>query len=119
MAILGEEGFAAGNNHTGHTHDKIGFLFGGQHQCDRAAFAVTEDAYTVEALAQQRKTGRSVILQVLCRAVHDITGRFAEAPVIVAECSNPLPGQIVCDDGERLVLIERLVTVLQAAAGNH
>ena len=80
---------------------------------------MTEHPDLLEAIAEQGNTGCGIFFQVFCRTHHDIAGRFAEAAVIVAKRGDALAGEIIRDDGERLVLKEFLVTILQTAASDH
>ena len=119
VAVLGQQRFAARDHHAGQAHDEVGFLLCGQHKGDRAAFAVAEDAHAVEALAKQREAGGGIVLQVFRRHVHHVAGRFAEAPVVVAQGRHAPAGQIVGDDGKRLVFKDFFVPVLETASGDQ
>ena len=80
---------------------------------------MADDAHIVKACAEQLDAGIRVILEILSRAVVDVTRIAADAPVVIAQGGNACPGEGIRNDGERLMLKDLLVAVLLAAAGHH
>ena len=54
QSVLLQKGLSARRRHAGERHDEVRLALGGEHQSNRAALAVSDDAHTgeVEALAQ-------------------------------------------------------------------
>ena len=52
-SVLLQEGLSARCRHTGKRHDEVRLALGCEHQSYSAALAVSDDAHTAEALAQQ------------------------------------------------------------------
>ena len=80
---------------------------------------MADDAHPVEALPQQADAGKRVVLHILRRAMDEVACGLAKAPVVVSQRRYPVAGQCIGNHRKRLVLIDFLVPVLEAAAGDH
>ena len=48
-----------------------------------------------------------------------VAGGLAKAAVVIAQGGDAVAGEVVGDDGKGLVVVERFVAILQAAAGDE
>ena len=80
---------------------------------------MADDTHLVETLPEEVDAGEGVVLEVFRGAADYVSGGLSETAVVVAEGSYSGAGQGVGNHGKGLVLKDFLVTVLEAAAGDH
>ena len=95
----------------------------GEERRDQSPFAVTDDAdprrINARLLLEPVDPRFGVAGEVDARPLRRIPSRAADTAVVVAEDGDPGPRQDIGEDEERLVIHERLVTVLLAGTGDE
>ena len=84
-SVLLQEGLSARRRHTGKRHDEVSLALGCEHQSDSATLAVSDDAHTAEALAQQLQCSSRVLLEVVGGETAEVGALVAPSAVVVAQ----------------------------------
>ncbi len=103
-----------------HDHEGDLRVRGSQHRRNDPAFAVADepDARRVDVRPRGERLpgGPRVAGEILARRRHEISGRLANAAVVVAHHRDAVAREVVGEDEERLVPEDLLVAILRSAA---